>query len=357
MRADIAQLVLPNHIKFKGKSFGYPKSIAGEVVFNTGMTGYVESLTDPSYRGQILVFSYPLIGNYGVPESKVVKGIPKYFESSRIQVAGVIVSDYSHDYRHWQAVRSLGAWLQQEKIPALSGIDTRHLTTILREEGSVLGKIQFPGDKIHFDDPNKRNLVSEVSITQPRVYKGGKQKIVVVDCGVKFNIIRSLLGRGFTVKHVPWDYDYSQDAFAGIVFSNGPGDPAMCPDTVNLLSQQYKKSKPILGICLGSQIMARAAGAKTYKLKFGHRSHNQPCLVKNTKRCYITSQNHGYAVRSSTLPRHWQVWMTNANDGTIEAIKHKSKPFWGVQFHPEATPGPVDTNFIFDEWVKLVKRQ
>lgn len=345
------RLILEDGSVFEGISFGFERSIVGEVVFNTGMVGYLESLTDPSYKGQILVLTYPLIGNYGVPKLK------ESFESDRIQVSGLIVSDYSYEYSHWSAIKNLSQWLKEENIPALTGIDCRALTKRLREKGVMLGKIVFREDSLPFEDPNRRNLIKEVSIKRPTLYKRGKIKIALIDCGVKNNIIRSLLRRGVSVIRFPYDYnifncEYSFDA---IVISNGPGDPKLAEKTVALIRKALDYPFPILGICLGNQILTLAAGGDTYKLKYGHRSQNQPCLLLNSKRCYITSQNHGYAVREESLPKGWYPWFRNANDSTNEGIRHYKRPFMAVQFHPEASPGPTDTGFLFDEFLSHIK--
>jgi carbamoyl-phosphate synthase small subunit len=350
-----SELVLEDGSVFHGISFGFKKVVTGEVVFNTGMVGYPESLTDPSYRGQILVFTYPLIGNYGIPAYDKEDNLLKYFESEKIQVQGLIISDYSENYSHWNAKKSLSDWLVEHKIPGIYGIDTRELTKKLRNKGSLLGKILYDNEKIHFEDPNKRNLVAEVSINKPVVFKKGKKKIILLDCGTKNNIIRAFLKRNFTVIRVPWDYDFSDEKADGIVISNGPGDPKKCVETIENVKKAMSKNIPILGICLGSQILALAGGASTYKLKFGHRSHNQPCIEIGTNRCYITSQNHGYAVDADTLPEDWREWFYNNNDETNEGIKHFSKPFFGTQFHPEASPGPDDTEFLFDLFIRSMK--
>lgn len=342
-----AKLVLEDGTIFEGSSFGAEKPISGEVVFNTGMVGYPESLTDPSYKGQILTLTYPLVGNYGVPSKE-------HFESENIQINALVISDYSDNYHHWNAMHSLQEWLKKENIPAIQGIDTRELTKKLREKGVMLGKIVFDKD-IEIEDPNKKNLVAEVSIKQPITYESGKKRILLIDCGVKQNIIRCLLKRNVTVIRAPWDYDISKEKFDGILISNGPGDPKMCKETIAQIRKAIQKETPIFGICLGNQILGLAAGADTYKLKYGHRSQNQPCIDLETKKCYITSQNHGYAVNQETLPEEWKPWFTNANDGTNEGIKHKTKPFFSVQFHPEHSCGPVDTEFLFDKFLGHIK--
>jgi carbamoyl-phosphate synthase small subunit len=319
------------------------------------MVGYPESLTDPSYRGQILVLTYPLIGNYGVPGNKLEDNLLKYFESDRIQVQGLIITDYSFDYSHWNAKKSLSDWMKEYDIPGIYGIDTRELTKKLRTKGTMLGKIINGHEKVSLNDPNKRNLAAETSIKQPIVYGKGKKKILLVDCGTKNSIIRAFLRRNFTVVRVPWDFDFEQEKADGIVLSNGPGDPKKCKETIDHVQTVLSKDIPVLGICLGSQILALAAGANTYKLKFGHRSQNQPCVEAGTNRCYITPQNHGYAVDTDTLPQDWREWFYNGNDQTNEGIKHISKPIFGAQFHPEASPGPDDTEFIFDMFVRAMK--
>lgn len=349
-------LVLEDGSSLTGVLFGFPRSVAGEVVFNTGMVGYPESLTDPSYRGQILVLTYPLIGNYGVPGQEREDGLFKNFESDTIQISGLVVADYSEKYSHWNAAQSLGVWLREHKIPAITGVDTRALTKKLRENGTMLGKLEF-GKRIRFDDPNTKNLVADVSIEKPVVYGEGKTKVLLVDCGVKHGIIRSLLKRDTTVIRVPWDYDFvnSEHDFDCVVVSNGPGDPKMCEATISHIQETLREGIPLLGICLGNQLLALAAGGDTYKLRYGHRSQNQPCFEVGTQRCFITSQNHGFAVEKK-LPAGWKPWFVNANDNTIEGIRHTTKNFMSVQFHPEATPGPTDTGFLFDEFLKKVKK-
>jgi carbamoyl-phosphate synthase small subunit len=350
-----AKLILEDGTEFSGYSFGYIGKTNGEVVFNTGMVGYPETLTDPSYRGQILVCTYPLIGNYGVPSKEKENGLLKNFESDNIHIRALIVSDYSFDYSHWSAERSLSDWLIEGKIPGIYGIDTRMLTRKLRDKGTMLGKIVVDeNDNLGFEDPNKRDLVGEVSVKEPIEYNAGKKKVILVDCGTKNNIIRAFLGRNISVIRVPYNYDFNSINADGIMLSNGPGDPKMNKITIENTKRAMEKTTPILGICLGSQILALAAGFDTYKLKYGHRGHNQPCNELGTKRCYITSQNHGYAVDSKTLAQDWREWFVNDNDGTNEGIIHISKPFFASQFHPEASPGPDDCEFIFDMFVRAL---
>ena len=350
-----AKLILEDGSVFGGVSFGYECSVAGEVVFYTAMTGYPESLTDPSYAGQILVSTYPMIGNYGIPPEENKTGFSRFLESEKIQASGLIIADYSTEYSHWNGAKSLGDWLKAYQVPGLAGIDTRALTKILRMRGSMLGKIEFEEDPIDFYDPNLENLVASVSCSERQEYGSGDYKVILVDCGVKNNIIRCLLNRNCTVIRVPWDYDYSHEVFDGIFLSNGPGDPAMCGATVENIRKILPLGKPIMGICLGNQLLARAAGAGTYKLKFGHRSHNQPVLLNGTDRCFITSQNHGYAVSPDTLPEEWEPLFVNVNDNTNEGIRHKSMPYFSTQFHPEAASGPVDTEFLFDQFTNSMK--
>ena len=351
----VAKLILEDGYVVSGRSFGAVKPVAGEVVFNTGMVGYPEALTDPSYRGQILVLTYPLIGNYGVPADDDEDGLSRRFESAHIQTLGLLVAEYSEEYSHWSAARSLAEWMSRENVPGIYGVDTRELTKRLRESGTLLGKIVYDDeDHIEFDDPNRRNLVSEVSIEQPIEYARGSLRIVLVDCGVKNSIIRAFTRRGISVFRCPWDWDFAKEKADGIVISNGPGDPKNCIETVENLRKVLRRNVPILGICLGSQILALAAGANTYKLKYGHRSQNQPCVETGSKRCYITPQNHGYAVDAETLPEDWREWFYNANDKTNEGIIHISRPLFGTQFHPEASPGPDDTEFLFDMFVRAM---
>jgi len=349
-----ARLVLDDGSVFPGLAFGFSGPVSGEVVFNTGMVGYPEALTDPSYRGQILVLTYPLVGNYGVPERRMMDGLDLTFESGEMQITGLIVAHASVDYSHRSAAKSLGQWLTEQSVPGLTEVDTRALTKRLRERGVMLGKIVADGADIDLRDPNRENLVSLVSVKEPVIYGSGDKRIVVLDCGCKNSIIRSLVNRGLTVIRVPWDYDFFREDFDGVVVSNGPGDPKMCAETIAHVRRAIEEEYPVFGICLGHQILALAAGADTYKLRFGHRGQNQPCEWTGTSRCYVTSQNHGYAVDDRTLPEDWVVWFRNANDGTNEGIRHRSRPFMSVQFHPEAAPGPVDTAFLFDDFVGML---
>lgn len=352
-----ATLILEDGTQFQGFSFGEPAPTTGEVVFNTAMTGYPESLTDPSYSGQILVLTYPLVGNYGVPAPDVEHGLLKFFESDRIHIRALVISDYSFAPSHWNACMSLDQWLREHRIPGIYGVDTRAITKILRESGVMLGKVAVGGLPVpaRFEDPNAENLVAATSCNEVTTYGSGKYRIVLVDCGCKNNIIRCLLKRDTTVIRVPWDYDFTQLDYDGVMISNGPGDPQMAGKTVENIRKAMEIGKPIFGICMGNQLLSIAAGATTYKLKYGHRSHNQPALMCGTDRAFITSQNHGFAVDPSALGPDWEPLFVNLNDGTNEGIRHRSKPFFSAQFHPEATSGPVDTEFLFDELINRIR--
>lgn len=347
----IGSLFLEDGSRWDGSSFGAVVPTAGEAVFTTGMVGYPESITDPSYNGQILIFSYPMIGNYGVPKMG-------RWESEKIQASALIVSSYVPGASHHQSLQSLSSWLKKEHVPALEIKDTRALVQKIREQGTMLGKITF-GEDIDYFDPNEVNLVERVSIPSPRTYaplgKHANVKVVLIDCGVKHNIIRSLITRGVEVLRVPWDYDIFslRTKYDGVVISNGPGDPKMVPETIETTRKLLLKNVPILGICLGNQILALAAGGDTYKMKFGHRSQNQPCKIHDgSGKFYLTTQNHSFAV--GKVPDGFVEWFSNANDGTNEGIIHQTKPFMSVQFHPEATPGPTDAGWLFDYFITKI---
>lgn len=377
-------LILDDGSRFSGKSFGYEKPVAGEVVFNTAMTGYPESLTDPSYAGQLMTLTYPLAGNYGVPPFTMEpNGLPTFMESERIHAEAIIVSDYSEEYSHWNATESLAEWLKREQVPGITGIDTRELTKVLREHGVMMGRIVFDDsadngqvmgnnyeavnyvDKVSckeiivYSDTESRTFSASLPATQLNsqlsVAGSSLKKVVLVDCGVKANILRCLLKRGVEVIRVPWNYDFNGLEYDGLFISNGPGDPDTCDEAVqNIRKAMSLGDKPIFGICMGNQLLSKAGGASIYKLKYGHRSHNQPVRMVGTERCFITSQNHGYAVDNNTLGADWEPLFINMNDGSNEGIRHKWKPWFSAQFHPEAASGPTDTEFLFDEFVKLL---
>ena len=348
----MAKLVLKNGKEFEGKSFGYDGSVAGEVVFATGMTGYPEALTDPSFAGQILVLTYPLIGNYGVPDKL-------FWESEKLQISGLIVSDYIDTPSHHQSKMTLSQWLKKEKVPALEIKDTRFITQHLRDNGTMLGKIINGADTAFFD-PNEVNIVGQIStkkIVREKPFGSAQGKtVVLIDCGAKRNITRCFLKRGVEVITVPWDFDPFASKvdfkFDALFISNGPGDPKKADKTIVTIKKSLENKIPTLGICLGNQLLALAAGGDTYKLKYGHRSQNQPCLLEKSNRCYITTQNHGFAI--SDIPTGFNPWFTNANDNSIEGIINSKLPFMSVQFHPEATPGPKDTEWIFDYFLERI---
>jgi carbamoyl-phosphate synthase small subunit len=355
-----ANLKLEDGKVYQGALFGAKQGVCGEVVFNTAMSGYVEALTDPSYRGQILVLTYPLIGNYGVPRPRKPGSLDGPYESDHIQVSGLIVQQARDHYSHASASRSLAAWLEAENIPGLEGIDTRALTRRLREAGTMQGCI-LPEDGVVGDAPpakvDMKTVADLVAPSEARHYPAGDLTVLLVDMGAKDNIVRSLLARGVSVLRVGWQADLCKLAQGadGILLGNGPGDPKDLAPLVEQTRQLMSDvGKPIFGVCLGHQILALAAGGDTYKLKYGHRGINQPVQDLMTRRCYITSQNHGFAVRDRSLAEGWEPWFVNLNDGTNEGIRAQRKPYFSVQFHPEAAPGPEDTSFLFDDFLRLV---
>ncbi len=353
-----ANLTLQDGTVFRGISFGAEKSTVGEVVFNTAMSGYPESLTDPSYMGQIGVMTYPMIGNYGIPGKEKDKwGIEKFWESPKIHMNGIIVSNYSQKHSHWNSERSLGDWLKDEGVAGIAGIDTRALTKHIREYGSMTGVISIGDDTPPTHSSlDEKNLVALASCKEALTYGNGPRKVVLLDCGVKNNIIRQIIDPDFTVIRVPWNYDFTQlGSIDGVLISNGPGNPEMCGEAVVNIKKAIKAEIPIFGICMGNQLLALAAGAKIYKLKYGHRGHNQPVRMFQKQRCFITSQNHSFAVDQTTLPKDWEPSFINLNDGTNEGIRHKTLPFLSVQFHPEACGGTLDTLFLFDQFKQLIK--
>jgi carbamoyl-phosphate synthase small subunit len=338
------KLHLSDKTVLEGTSFGYEGGGAGEVIFTTGMVGYPQAFTDPSFAGQILVMTYPIIGSYGVPDKS-------QWESKKMQIAGLIVSQYIDTPSHHSSKQTLSQWLKKEKIPALEIKDTRFLAQHLRDNGVMLGKITLGKDVPDYD-PNAENIVAKVT-TKNIIKEGqGEKTVVIIDCGAKRNIQNCFLKRGVKIITVPWDFDPFENniQFDALFISNGPGDPKMATKTIDTIKKALEKKIPTLGICLGNQLLALAAGGDTYKLKFGHRSQNQPCILQGSKRCYITTQNHGFAI--GKVPPGFKPWFTNANDDTIEGIIHEKYPFMSVQFHPEATPGPKDTEWIFDYFLK-----
>ncbi|PVU87695.1 hypothetical protein BB561_006212 [Smittium simulii] len=360
---DTAHLQLKTGQVFTGASFGAKTASIGEAVFTTSLVGYPESMTDPSYRGQLLVFTQPLIGNYGVPSrSRDEFGLLENFESEQIQCSGIIVSDYAQKYSHWNAVESLSNWCQRSGIPAITGVDTRALVHLLRGQGSTLGALNVGKDPITFGsenkwvDPTATNLVDQVSIKSPRVYNPtGRVNIALIDCGVKNNIIRLLCQSNARVTVFPWNYDIVSVAnqFDGIFISNGPGSPSHCTTTVNNIKKLFEfYTRPIFGICMGNQLLGLAAGLQVYKLPYGNRGHNQPVIDLSNNTCVITSQNHGYALDDSNVPTGWARSFVNANDGSNEGICHTSLPYWSVQFHPEACGGPLDTGYMIRDFVE-----
>src|SRR3989344_5276616 len=344
----LVKLILKDGTEIKGASFGAEKSVAGEVVFATGMVGYPEALTDPSFKGQILVMTYPLVGNYGVPKKES-------WESPKIQIAGLVVCNYVDTPSHHASEMTLGKWFKKEGVPLIQIKDTRALTQKLRSEGVGLGKIVIGGKNIPFMDPNLRNLVAEVSTKKILSFGACKETVVLIDCGAKQNIIRRLIARGLKVAVVPWNTDITKlrFPFSAVVISNGPGDPTKVKVTIDNVKKIIVKKIPVLGICLGNQILTLSQGGSTYKLKFGHRSQNQPAVERGTKKCYLTTQNHGFAVKN--IPKGFKEWFYNANDNTNEGIIHDTLPFMSAQFHPESSPGPLDTDWVFDYFFNRAK--
>ena len=353
-----ATLILEDGTQFKGFSFGADKSCSGEVVFNTGMTGYPESLTDPSYLGQIIVSTYPIVGNYGVPERATSEDtLSEYLESECIHPNAIVCQDYSFEFSHWQAATSLADWLKEEGVVGITGIDTRALTKILREKGSMLGKIVVEDcTDVDFYDPNQENLVAKASCKQVIEYGVGNAKtVVLVDCGVKHNIIRCLLNRGAHVIRVPWDYDFTAIEYDGLFISNGPGNPEDAKPVIELV-RALRGKLPIFGICLGHQIIALAYGAATYKLKFGHRGGNHPVKNLRTGKIEITAQNHSYAVDAGSLTgTGLEVTHVNLLDNTVEGLRCEKDRVFSVQYHPESAPGPQDSAYLFDEFIRLME--
>ena len=363
-------LILEDGTVFEGMGFGYSTVAFGEAVFNTGMTGYVEALTDPSYSGQILTLTYPLVGNYGVPDPSVKDpdGIRQNLESEIIQARGLVVHELSLTASHWNLSMTLDEWLYNEKIPGISGIDTRELTIKLRTSVVMMAALVVSDTPINVLEIKKKlesakkyndeEFMNTVSIKEPQTFGSGSESIVVIDTGVKNSILRNVRSLGYKVIKVPWNYSLEKIMAynpKGIIFSNGPGDPIKCAETMTTAKQAIEKNIPTLGICLGAQILGLAGGASTYKLKYGHRGQNKSCINLDTDQVYVTSQNHGYCIDPDSLKNtDFKLWFTNADDKTVEGIKHKQKKIIAVQFHPEASPGPFDCMFIFEELKKLI---
>jgi len=369
MRKRCSLILSDQNHRFEGEMIGAPVNSSGQLVFTTGMVGYSEAITDPSYLGQILVFAYPLIGNYGIPKLPDLKDldavIPRGFESHQAQCAGVIITADSSDTYHWNSLQTLDAWLKDQGVPGIVGLDTRHLVHLIREGRNLLASIEpkesegfhsfnhidWTPEKDKYFDPGQYEVLSEVSTEKPRVVGKGSRRIAVVDCGVKWNIIRQLIELDCEVELLPWDYDLSKVDCSAWLISNGPGDPAKTGDLKSSIVRLLEGERPVLGICLGHQLLSLAAGAETIRMPYGHRSHNQPVYEVGTRRGYITSQNHGYVVVESSIKGDWEPWFKNVNDESIEGIKHKTKPFRSVQFHPEAAGGPRDTGWILEQFI------
>ncbi|WP_185876596.1 glutamine-hydrolyzing carbamoyl-phosphate synthase small subunit [Blattabacterium cuenoti] len=348
-------LMLEDGTKYKAYHFGAPLSTSGEVVFNTAMTGYTESITDPSYKGQILTYTYPIIGNYGIPSSSCKESICKFYESDKIQISGLIISYYSNRPYHWNMNSSLSDWLFKNGVPGLFGVDTRFIAKKIRKKGgSMLGKILMENEDIPFYDPNQENLSKKVSVNKKIIYGNGKYKILLVDFGLKNNILRCLLRRDCTIIRVPWDYDFTNEEYDGLILSNGPGNPKIYKKPIHYIRLAMKKERPIFGICLGNQLLGIASGGDTHKLKYSHRGHNHPVVLLKTGKSFITSQNHGYVLNTDNLSKEWKIFFKNLNDNTCEGIIHDHKPFFSVQFHPEASGGPMDTEFLFDFFINSI---
>lgn len=360
---------------FIGRSFGAPKSIYGETVFSTSITSYTESMTDPSYRGQILVFTTPLIGNYGVPSNVTpvdAQDVGVVLESQKIQCAAVVVSDVAEKFSHYLATESLASWCQRHDVPGITGVDTRAITRLLRDQGTTLGRLTVGSDASlpapnpeEYWDPSLENLVDQVSTKEPYVLNpSGSLKIALLDFGAKANISRSLIRRGASVTVMPWNYDFNavRDQYDGLFLSNGPGDPQHCLEAALILRRTLEEwSKPIFGICMGHQIIGMAAGLDAYRMTFGNRGHNQPVLALASSgsikagRVYVTSQNHQYALKlQDPFPQGWEPFFINCNDSSVEGIKStvdSGKNVWGVQFHPESAGGPLDTIEMFSDFL------
>ena len=364
-------LLLSNGDRFEGYLIGAPVQSSGELVFTTGMVGYTEAITDPSYFGQILTFTYPLIGNYGVPDTPVSYShpLPKGFESLGPKTAGVIITVDSLETYHWNSFQTLDRWLRDHNVPGIIGLDTRHLVHLIRSAKTLLGRIIPESPEGHrysteeldiapnsFFDPGTTSIIDQVSVKEPTTLGSGDTKVAVIDCGIKWNIIRQIIDLGCTVELLPWDYDFDSVEADGWLISNGPGDPTRTGDLKKKIQSLFKREKPIFGICLGHQLVCLAAGATTTRMAYGHRSQNQPVYQVGTRKGYISTQNHGYVVEDHSIPEDWEPWFRNVNDETIEGIRHKSLPIRSVQFHPEAAGGPRDTAWLMEQFIAEVRK-
>ncbi len=368
-----AKLVFDNGTVLDGVGFGYSTTVFGEIVFNTGMVGYTEALTDPSYCGQILTLTYPLVGNYGVPDPSIVDedGIPKFFESSKIQARGLVVHELSLTASHWNLTMTLDEWMYNEKIPGISGIDTRELTKKLRTSGVMMAALVVSDSKIDVEQVKKQlesathydseQFMDDVSTKEEKVYGKDENTVVVIDTGAKHAILRNVREIGYKVVLLPWNTPYEKIMSynpKGIILSSGPGDPQKCPNTIVTAKKLIEDNIPTLGICLGAQIIGIAGNTETYKLKYGHRGQNKPCVNLENNQVYVTSQNHGYGITPESLEKSdFDLWFTNADDKTVEGIKHKTKNCIAVQFHPEAAPGPYDCKFVFEKLKEMMEKK
>jgi len=366
-------LFLEDGTRFEGQGLGAAVRRVGEVVFTTGMVGYPESLTDPSFRGQILTFTYPLIGNYGVPPNdRDADGLPR-LESVEVQPRGVVVRGTTRP-NHWESGRSLDEWLADEEVPGVRGIDTRRLTEHLRSKGVVRGVLDVgPADDRPSDEALARAIrgapqygeerfMAEVAPRRPTLIARRRGPVVaVLDCGIKTSILRNLLDRGVSVLRLPYDHTvpakWEGRRVAGLLVGNGPGDPAELEAAIEELGRPTTRALPTLGICLGQQLLALSRGATTFKLKFGHRGQNKTICFTDG-RALIVSENHGYAVDPASLGKTGlEPWATNPDDGTLEGLRDASGRVLALQGHPEGHPGPQEAGFVFDRFVGKVKRR
>ena len=352
--------------------FGFSTTVFGEIVFNTGMVGYTEALTDPSYNGQILTLTYPLVGNYGIPDLTEVDedGISKFFESDMMQIRGLVVHELSQTASHWNLKMTLDEWMYNEKVPGISGIDTRAITKKLTSSGVMMAALVVSDEQIDVEKIkkeltnvtkyNSEKFMDVVSTKEEKIYGDDNQSVVVIDTGAKNAIVRNIRELGYKAIVVPWNTTFEKVMSynpKGVVLSSGPGDPQNCPETIDTAKKLIENNIPTLGICLGAQIIGIAGNTETYKLKYGHRGQNKPCINLETNQVYVTSQNHGYGIKPESLEQSdFKLWFSNADDNTVEGIKHKTKDCIAVQFHPEAAPGPFDCKYVFDELKKLMEK-